>query len=89
MLDNLREICGFPFVITSGYRTEEENKLVGGVAGSSHTKRLAVDISCSDAGKRIKIVGEAYENGFIGIGIDKTFVHLDIDTSFVKRIWLY
>lgn len=89
MLDELRGRCGFPFVITSGYRTPEENaKIKGSVAGSAHTKRLAVDIACTDSKKRIKIVGEAYAMGFIGIGIDKSFVHLDIMGD-NKRIWLY
>lgn len=88
-LDELRGICGFPFVITSGYRTEEENKLVGGVAGSAHVHKMAVDIACTDSRKRIKIVGEAYAMGFIGVGIDEKFLHLDIDTSNSRRIWLY
>lgn len=87
-LDELRGICGFPFIITSGYRTINENKEVGGVAGSAHTKRLAVDIACTDSSKRMKIVGEAYRMGFVGMGIDKEFVHLDIMEG-KKRIWLY
>lgn len=90
MLDELRGICGFPFIITSGYRTPEENaKIKGSVAGSAHTKRLAVDILCTDSKKRIKIIGEAYLMGFVGIGADKQFVHLDIDTSEKQRVWLY
>ena len=88
MLDELRGICGFPFKITSGYRTVAENAKVGGVDESSHTKRLAVDISCTDSNRRVKIVCEAYKMGFIGIGIDKNFVHLDI-ASGKQRIWLY
>ena len=88
-LDNLREICGFPFKINSGYRTVAENKAVGGVDGSAHTKRLAVDIACTDAIKRLAIVGNAFNNGFIGIGINKTYIHLDIDSSQNRRIWLY
>lgn len=90
MLDKLRGICGFPFVITSGYRTPSENaKIKGSVAGSAHTKRLAVDILCTDSKKRIKIIGEAYLMGFVGIGADKEFVHLDINTSDKQRVWLY
>lgn len=89
MLDELRGICGFPFRITSGYRTVAENAKVGGKPNSAHIKRLAVDIACTDSKKRIKIVGEAYKMGFIGIGIDKSFVHLDIDSSENRRIWLY
>lgn len=89
MLDELRDKCGFPFVITSGYRTPEENKKVGGVAGSSHTQRLAVDIACTDAKKRMSIVGNAWNMGFIGIGIHPIFLHLDLNTKENKRIWLY
>ena len=88
-LDLLREKCGFALICNSGYRTVSENKAVGGVDGSAHTKRLAVDIACTDAQKRIKIVGEAYALGFIGIGINKTYVHLDIDDTYKQRIWLY
>lgn len=88
-VDELRHRCGFAFIPTSGYRTEEENKRVGGVAGSAHIKRLAIDIACTDSKKRIKIVGEAYAMGFIGIGIAKDFVHLDIDKSEKQRIFLY
>ena len=88
-LDELREICGFPFKITSGYRTVEENKKVGGVAGSAHTRKIGVDIACTDAEKRMIIVGNAWNNGFIGIGVNSVYIHLDFDTSNKRRIWLY
>lgn len=88
-LDIVRELCGFPFIITSGYRTVAENIRVGGVAGSAHTKRLAVDIFCNDASKRMKIIEHAFNNGFIGVGIHSNFVHLDLDTSKERRVWLY
>jgi len=88
-LDIVRGLCGFPFKINSGYRTEAENKAVGGVDGSAHTKRLAVDIACTDATKRLTIVGNAWNNGFVGIGIASSFIHLDIDSSLSRRIWLY
>lgn len=88
-LDIVRGLCGFPFKINSGYRTPAENNAVGGVDGSAHTKRLAVDIACTDANKRLIIVGEAYKMGFIGIGISSTFCHLDLDSSLSRRIWLY
>ena len=44
-LDRIRERAGFPFIITSGYRTDSHNAAVGGVSNSSHKKGLAVDIS--------------------------------------------
>lgn len=89
ILDKMREECGFPFTITSGYRTVEENKLVGGVAGSAHIKRLAVDIKLTNPSRRLPIVESALKNGIIGIGIHKDFTHLDIDDTKDKRIWIY
>ena len=44
VLQPLREKLGTPIVITSGYRCDKVNKLVGGVATSQHTKGQAVDI---------------------------------------------
>lgn len=52
VLDPLRRIYGHPIIITSGYRCDKLNKLVGGVANSWHTKGNAADIhinSLSDA----------------------------------------
>ena len=52
VLDPLRRIYGQPIRITSGYRCDKLNKLVGGVANSWHTKGNAADIhinSLSDA----------------------------------------
>ena len=43
-LDMARELCGFPIVITSGRRTEEQNENAGGTKESSHLKGLAVDL---------------------------------------------
>lgn len=89
ILDKMREECGFPFTITSGYRTVAENAKVGGVSGSAHTQRLAVDIKLTNPSRRLPIVESALKNGIIGIGIHKDFTHLDIDDTKDKRIWIY
>ena len=90
MLDEMREDAGFPFKITSGYRTESHNKKVGGVSSSSHTKGLAVDISCSNSRKRAIIIELALKKGINRIGIAKSFIHLDIDREKSPSvIWLY
>ena len=44
-IDELRKRCEFPFIVTSGYRTPEHNKRVGGIENSAHTKGLACDIA--------------------------------------------
>lgn len=45
VLDPLREAWGRPIIVTSGYRCEALNKLVGGVPTSQHKQGQAADIS--------------------------------------------
>ena len=89
MLDKLREDCGFPFVITSGYRSvnhsAEINKLNG---GGTHTKGIAADIAVSGGSQRMKVVKEALSMGFSGVGVANGFVHVDIRDS-IPVIWTY
>lgn len=44
ILDPLREAYGKPIIVTSGYRCEELNRLVGGSKTSQHRAGMAVDI---------------------------------------------
>lgn len=48
VLDPLRRLIQAPITITSGYRCQELNKAVGGVANSWHTKGNAADIRVKD-----------------------------------------
>lgn len=43
LLEPIRERFAIPMIITSGYRCEKLNKLVGGVDNSQHRKGEAVD----------------------------------------------
>lgn len=93
-LDAIREEAGFPFIITSGYRTPAHNAKVGGVPNSSHVKGLAVDIAAvnipgvTDA--RERIAKAAIRNGITRIGWGNTFIHLDIDPDKTQNIvWGY
>lgn len=82
MLDNAREIAKTPFVITSGFRTIQENQAVGGVPNSAHTKGLAADIACTNNHKRSDIIRGILNSGtpvFLEIG--KKHIHVDIDSS--------
>ena len=49
LLEPLRKLYGKPVVVTSGYRSEEVNRLVGGVPGSQHTRGEAADCYVPDA----------------------------------------
>ncbi len=82
ILDNARGLSGTQYKITSGYRTKEKNKQVGGVPNSSHTKGLAVDLACTDNIKRTLILKGLYNCGSdLFIEICKSHIHVDIDKS--------
>lgn len=90
MLDEARHNSGTPFRITSGLRTVEQNRRVGGVSNSPHLRGLAVDIACTTSENRMKIIQGAIKAGFNRIGIGNTFVHLDCDTSLPQNVvWHY
>lgn len=57
VLDPLRRMYGKPIVITSGYRSQQLNKKVGGVANSWHTQGNAADIHVSSVTEATKIFG--------------------------------
>lgn len=81
LLDELRELCGFALVVTSGYRCQKHNmaESTTGVNGP-HTTGRAVDLAVSrkDA---YELIAHATRMGFTGIGIkqhgDKRYIHLD------------
>lgn len=55
VLDPLRRLHGKPIIITSGYRSLELNKKVGGVANSWHTQGNAADIHVASLTEATKI----------------------------------
>jgi zinc D-Ala-D-Ala carboxypeptidase len=75
-LERLRREIGEPLHITSGYRSPlhsvEKAKPKPGV----HTLGRAVDIQ-ADGKKQYRILRLAPSLGFTGLGIGKTFIHLD------------
>ena len=87
-LDELRAACGFPFVITSGYRDPshpaEARKSKGGV----HTQGIAADIAVSNGVERATIIRNAIDLGFNGIGVAKGFIHVDT-RSLPLVVWTY
>lgn len=52
LLDPIRERFATPMIITSGYRCERVNKLVGGVDNSQHMKGEAVDFCFAGFSKK-------------------------------------
>ncbi len=90
MIDKAREIYGKPIHITSGYRTEDHNRKVGGVDSSSHLKGLAIDVACVRSRDRFEMLTALIEVGFNRVGVASTFIHVDIDKDKSQNvIWTY
>ena len=87
-LDMLREKCGFPFVITSGYRSPSHPIEAAKAEPGTHTQGIAADIQVSDGVQRLSVVSNAIALGFSGIGVAKHFVHVDIRTT-TPVMWTY
>ncbi len=81
MLNAIRSRYGRPIVVTSGYRSPEHNKAVGGVINSQHVLGTAADIkpleeNMSDLPELQAICDEMNVHG--GVGFYDTFVHIDV-----------
>jgi len=93
-LDALRHKCGFPFIISSGYRSPEYNARVSstGLTGP-HTSGKAADVSVSRE-NAYRVLENAFELGcFTGIGINQKgegrFIHLDTIQRPHSTVWTY
>jgi uncharacterized protein YcbK (DUF882 family) len=87
LLDSLRQECGFPFIITSGYRSPSHPIEATKVSPGTHSQGIAADIKITSSQQRFKVLEKAFEFGFRGIGIAKDFIHLDIRNTPV--VWTY
>jgi uncharacterized protein YcbK (DUF882 family) len=87
-LQKLRNVVDVNFVISSGYRTEAYNAILGGASESYHCKGIAADIDHQGWNGEIKFkfVSAASALGF-SIGIyDK---HFHVDTRLGPKIlWI-
>lgn len=61
LLEDVRDVIGSPIRITSGYRCEELNGLVGGAKNSQHMIGCAADIKpvSMDLGEAIEVIIDA------------------------------
>lgn len=91
-LDDLRHECGFPFIVTSGYRSPthsiEAKKSKAGFKAGTHAQGIASDIRIHNGAEGFVIVSNAIAMGFKGIGVAKTFIHLDARKT-MPVIWSY
>ena len=90
MIDKAREICGFPFVITSGKRTSAQNMSSGGVPDSSHITGLAVDLRLpTGQDQKEKMMWALGRAGFRRVLTYSRHVHVDVDQSKKQDIFLF
>jgi len=80
-LDELRHICGFPLIVTSGYRCPAHNNKVSSTGlNGPHTTGEAVDLLV-DRKLAFTVVKHAIPLGFTGLGFQQKghirFLHLD------------
>ena len=54
----------------------------------THTQGIAADIKVNNGAERFILLNYAFEMGFSGIGVAKTFIHVDIRDSNAV-VWLY
>ena len=80
LLQTARNVLG-PLTITSAYRCPEHNDKVSstGLSGP-HTTSKACDLHVSNSQHRKKLI-DYFANKVTGLGIAKTFVHIDIISS--------
>lgn len=86
LLQKIRDHFGKAVIINSAYRTEAHNKSIGGATYSQHKYGLAADIHINGVTpKEIASYVETLMPSSGGIGIYKSFVHVDVRR--VKSRW--
>lgn len=90
LLNKVRGTYGKPMIVNSGYRCKKHNKKVGGKDNSAHRRGTAADIKCTNSVDRFKIIELAYEAGFKRLGLEGSFIHLDVDEELPQHVfWVY
>jgi uncharacterized protein YcbK (DUF882 family) len=86
LLQKIRDHFDKAVIINSAYRTEAHNKSIGGATYSQHKYGLAADIHINGVTpKEIAAYVETLLPSSGGIGIYKSFVHIDVRR--VKSRW--
>lgn len=95
-LNAIRHECGFPFVVSSGYRAPEHPIEAAKSLPGAHSTGRAVDIAVR-GDRALQVIEVALKHGMTGIGVnqkgDSRFIHLDDldgDSHFMRpTIWSY
>jgi len=63
--------------VTSWFRTEQRNKMVGGTSSSVHLNGMAVDVVCDKVSLHEQIASEARYCGLWAL-VEKDHVHIEV-----------
>jgi uncharacterized protein YcbK (DUF882 family) len=87
-VDELRSAVGRPLYITSGYRSPRHSLEAKKSKPGTHAQGIACDIAVANGVERRQLVKQAFYLGFRGIGVAKTFVHVDMRET-EPVLWVY
>ena len=76
-IQQLRDLVGRPLIITSAYRHPTHPIEAKKSTPGTHAQGLAVDIKVSSGAERYELITLGLQLGATGIGVNKTFIHLD------------
>lgn len=90
-VEKLEKELGYEITVTSGYRSPSHPIEIRKSKPGEHSTGLAVDVVASGGNNTYDLVLAAIELGCKRIGINrkKNFVHLGLDNTRVKSIWVY
>lgn len=87
ILEPLRQVCGRPLVINSGYRSSALNLAVGGSVTSAHLEGRAADIRCNGSAyaSMLKLFLKSLDKK-LHLNVDECFLEQNLKSGFV---WLH
>lgn len=65
LLEDVRQLLGMPIQVTSGYRSLELNRAIGGALNSSHMSGMAADFVCPRYGSPYDICQTIINSGMV------------------------
>lgn len=88
----LRDKCGFPLIVSSGYRCPNHPEEAKKIRPGSHSRGLAADFAVTHGQARI-LAQIALGASKGGVGINQKgagrFVHVDVDPQRTSYFWTY
>ena len=87
-LEQARLDYGRGMRINSGIRCLEHNRKIGSKDTSSHIKCVAADVSCTTMSERLELLTILLKY-FTRVGINKKFIHVDVDSDKPNGVFLY